>query len=72
MKRFIQRFSDKITGVLNGFDRLILRGTLRELTYIREMKGFPGYGIRGCDSRILLVTPRALPTNSRRLLVKQP
>jgi len=40
MKGFIQRFSDKIIGVLNGFDRLVLRGTLRPITYPRGMKGF--------------------------------
>lgn len=40
MNRFIQRFSDKITGVLNGFDRLIIRGTLRRIAYARGMKGF--------------------------------
>jgi hypothetical protein len=40
MKSFIQRFSDKIIGVLNGFDRLVLRGTLRPITYPRGMKGF--------------------------------
>ncbi len=40
MKRFIQRFSDKIIGVLNGFDRLVLRGTLRSIVYPRGMKGF--------------------------------
>ncbi len=40
MKRFIQRFSDKIIGVLNGFDRLVLRGTLRPIAYPRGMSGF--------------------------------
>ena len=40
MKSFIQRFSDKIIGVLNGFDRLVLRGTLRPIAYSRGMKGF--------------------------------
>jgi hypothetical protein len=29
--RFIQRFGDKITGVLSGFDRLVLRGSLRAI-----------------------------------------
>lgn len=33
MTRFIQRFADKITGVLSGFDRLVLRGSLRYLRY---------------------------------------
>jgi hypothetical protein len=40
MKRFIQRFSDKVMGVLNGFDRLVLRGTLRPIAYSRGMMGF--------------------------------
>jgi hypothetical protein len=40
MNRFIQRFADKITGVLSGFDRLVLRGTLRPIAYARGMKGF--------------------------------
>ena len=42
-KRFIQRFSDKITGILNGFDRLVLRGTLRQISYVRGRSGFPGF-----------------------------
>jgi hypothetical protein len=40
MNRFIQRFADKITGVLSGFDRLVLRGTLRPIAYARGMMGF--------------------------------
>ena len=51
MKRFIQRFSDKITGVLNGFDRLVLRATLRQISYARGPKGFQGFL---CHRRILL------------------
>jgi hypothetical protein len=42
MKRFIQRFSDKIIGVLSGFDRLILRGSLRQISYARNGKGLEG------------------------------
>jgi hypothetical protein len=38
MERFIQRFADKITGVLSGFDRLVFRGGLRPLTYTGGMK----------------------------------
>ena len=37
MKRFIQRFADKITGVLSGFDRLVFRGTLRPISYPKGM-----------------------------------
>ena len=36
--RFIQRFGDKITGVLSGFDRLVLRGSLRSIVYPQGMK----------------------------------
>jgi hypothetical protein len=40
MERFIQRFGEKIIGVLNGFDRLVFRGTLRSIAYPFGMKGF--------------------------------
>jgi len=36
--RFIQRFADKITGVLSGFDRLIFRGSLRAIVFPEGMK----------------------------------
>ncbi|MBI4669898.1 MAG: hypothetical protein HY747_12100, partial [Elusimicrobia bacterium] len=38
MKRFIANHADKITGVLNGFDRLVLRGALRSIAYVEGMK----------------------------------
>ena len=40
MKRFIQRFADKITGVLSGFDRLVFRGTLRYIAHRGGMMDF--------------------------------
>lgn len=40
MKRFIQRFSEKITGVLSGFDRLMIRGTLRAISMHSGMREF--------------------------------
>lgn len=40
MKRFIQRFSDKIIGVLSGFDRLVLRGSLRRISFPEGMMSF--------------------------------
>lgn len=40
MKGFIQRFEKKIIGVLNGFDRLVFRGTLRSIAYPRGLSGF--------------------------------
>ena len=33
MQQFIEKYGDQITGVLSGFDRLILRGSLRRLKY---------------------------------------
>jgi hypothetical protein len=36
--RFIQRFQDKITGVLSGFDRLVIRGSLRAIVTPEGMK----------------------------------
>jgi len=36
--RFIQRFQDKITGVLSGFDRIVIRGTLRRIVFVEGMK----------------------------------
>lgn len=37
MKEFIQQYAGKITGVLSGFDRLIFRGYLRELSFVRGL-----------------------------------
>src|ERR1700738_1519603 len=31
MQQFIEKYRDQITGVLSGFDRLVLRGSLRRL-----------------------------------------
>ena len=33
MQQFIQKFADRILGILSGFDRLVLRGTVRRLNY---------------------------------------
>ena len=35
--RFIQRFQGKITGVLSGFDRLVIRGTWRRIVSVAGM-----------------------------------
>ncbi|MCI0446258.1 hypothetical protein L0244_29860 [bacterium] len=40
MERFIQRFSDKVIGVLNGFDRIVFRGSLRALATHTGMREF--------------------------------
>jgi len=43
MKRFVSRHSGKIIGVLSGFDRLLLRGTLRQLAHLSGMRSFLAY-----------------------------
>ena len=40
MEKFIQKYDDKINGVLNGFDRLVFRGSLRFLSYTAGMMSF--------------------------------
>lgn len=40
MKSFLAKHTDKILGVLSGFDRLVFRGTLRRIAYLAGMKSF--------------------------------
>jgi len=40
MKDFLARHASKITGVLNGFDRLVFRGYLRSLAYAKGFETF--------------------------------
>ena len=40
MNQFIQKYQNKVTGVLSGFDRLVLRGSLRALSYTAGMMNF--------------------------------
>ena len=40
MRDFVRAHEKHVTGVLNGFDRLVLRGTLRRVATIRGMKGY--------------------------------
>lgn len=42
MERFLTRHSDRIVGILSGFDRLLFRGTLRWLCYADGMGKFLG------------------------------
>lgn len=37
MNQFIQKYQKKVIGVLSGFDRLVLRGTLRAISYTAGM-----------------------------------
>ena len=40
VKSFIHRHAEKVLGVLSGFDRLVFRGTLRQISFPEGMKGF--------------------------------
>lgn len=40
MDEFTAKFADQITGTLNGFDRLVFRGTLRKIAYPFGMEGY--------------------------------
>lgn len=40
MKRFIQRFSDKVIGTLSGFDRVVIRGSIRSISMHSGMREF--------------------------------
>jgi len=40
VQRFIARHSPRILGVLSGFDRLVLRGTLRNIAFVAGMEVF--------------------------------
>ena len=37
MNQFMQKYRKKVIGVLSGFDRLVLRGTLRAISYTAGM-----------------------------------
>jgi len=40
MDLFIQKYREKVIGILSGFDRLVLKGTLRAISYVAGMKSF--------------------------------
>src|SRR5208282_4182982 len=43
MNEFIAKFGDQITGILSGFDRLVLRGTLRAIVYAKGRGDYLGH-----------------------------
>src|ERR1700681_1935007 len=48
MQQFIEKYRDQITGVLSGFDRLVLRGSLRRLNFGKfdsNLKAFVATGM---------------------------
>lgn len=40
MQKFIAKYQSEIAGVLSGFDRLVFRGSLRKISFVRGMKGY--------------------------------
>jgi hypothetical protein len=40
MERFVTRHSDRIVGILSGFDRVLFRGTLRSISFVDGMDKF--------------------------------
>src|SRR5579863_6655036 len=40
MHEFTAQYAGQIAGVLNGFDRLVLRGTLRQIAYPFGLQGY--------------------------------
>ncbi len=37
MRSFVQRYRDRIVGIVSGFDRVLFRGTLRSISYHQGM-----------------------------------
>jgi hypothetical protein len=40
MNQFAIKYSEKLLGVISGFDRLVLKGTFRPLSYTAGMMDF--------------------------------
>jgi hypothetical protein len=40
MERFLERHGDRVVGVLSGFDRVLFRGTLLSLSYLKGLEAF--------------------------------
>ena len=40
MKRFLERHRDRVTGTLSGFDRMLFRGSLRSISYVKGLEIF--------------------------------
>jgi len=40
VNQFVEKYSSKLVGVISGFDRLVLKGTLRTLSYTAGMMNF--------------------------------
>jgi len=43
MKNFLSKYHDRVTSVLSGFDRLLFRGTLRQLAHVSGLMSYLSY-----------------------------
>ena len=43
MQTFLDQHKENILGVLTGFDRIVFRGTFRNLSYVEGMEKFLGF-----------------------------
>jgi len=69
MQRFIQRHQDRIVGVLEGFDRLVLRGALRAIGFAAGMASFlkhRGVDLADFDHYVHSVTARVIEASCLR------
>ena len=51
MKTFLQKFGQYVVGVLSGFDRLVLRGHIRQVDYLNGMNCTRALDRNGCRER---------------------
>lgn len=52
MTAFLQRFGPDVIGEISGFDRIVLRGHIRQLSYLEGMKAYMGVNqVRTMDFR---------------------
>ncbi len=68
MNAFLQRHRTSVMGMLQGFDRLRLRGTLRQLAYVGGMMGYLssiGVLLKGFKEYALSVTEQIRRTTER-------
>jgi hypothetical protein len=49
MQQFIEKYGDQIQGVVTGWDRLVLRGSVRRLNYGWWDEGLQGFVARGME-----------------------
>ena len=40
MSRFMQKYDERVTGTLSGWDRVVFRGSLRMLCFVNGMMGY--------------------------------